>query len=192
MPSPAFESSSKRAPLHERLQPLCASAFRRYTAPQWRWHSSLNRPSADDAYRAVPSRDGRFVCPFEADLHTVCFHTPKLSLSSLPLPRAAELPLSAGELNFLNLSMQGSVMQPQTRWALRGSWGLRARHVGNWPVEAGLPDSYMHGLNRINFGRRPSCWQRWSNETHDAIEGADAARTEITDERSGEPGRGPP
>ena len=56
------------------------------------------------------------------------------------------MPLSEGEVNFLYWFMQGSIMQLETRWALREAWGLCPRHTAAWlMVEAAFRDEYLHG-----------------------------------------------
>ena len=69
---------------------------------------------------------------------------PEQSVASLP--RHGAWPLSAGEVNFLWWFMQGSIMHPETRKALRAAWGLCDRHGAAWlAIEATLRHCYFHG-----------------------------------------------
>lgn len=60
------------------------------------------------------------------------------------IPESA--PLSDGEVHFLWWFIQGSIMNPGTRWRLRRAWGLCARHAwGALAVEAAFREDYLHG-----------------------------------------------
>lgn len=57
-----------------------------------------------------------------------------------------EPPLSPGEVNFLWWFIQGSIMDVETRYKLRGAWGLCERHAMAWiAVEAAFRHCHFHG-----------------------------------------------
>jgi len=61
-------------------------------------------------------------------------------------PAIGEFKLSGGEIHYLYWYIQGGIMVPETRHALRRAWGFCERHA--WAallVEAGFRSSYMHG-----------------------------------------------
>lgn len=55
-------------------------------------------------------------------------------------------PLSDGEINFLWSFMDGSIMNPGTRWRLRYAWGMCQRHAFGWvSMEATFRRSLLMG-----------------------------------------------
>jgi hypothetical protein len=61
-------------------------------------------------------------------------------------PPSEEWQLSDGEVHFMWCFIQGSIMIPETRWALRRAWGLCARHAwGAILGEAAYRHGYLHG-----------------------------------------------
>jgi hypothetical protein len=54
--------------------------------------------------------------------------------------------LSPGEVHFLWWFIQGSIMEPETRWQLRLGWGMCQRHIlGALAAEAAFRHGYLHG-----------------------------------------------
>jgi hypothetical protein len=69
-------------------------------------------------------------------------HDELMRENNLVLP----LDLSNGEIYFLWWFIQGSIMNPETRWKLRHAWGLCERHAwGALSVEASFRHNYLHG-----------------------------------------------
>lgn len=57
-----------------------------------------------------------------------------------------QLPLSDGEIHFLWSFMDGSIMNPDTRWRLRHAWGMCPRHSAGWlSMEATFRAGYLIG-----------------------------------------------
>jgi hypothetical protein len=57
-----------------------------------------------------------------------------------------QLPLSGGEIHYLWWFIQGSIMNPDTRYKLRNAWGFCERHAwGAILAEASFRHGYMHG-----------------------------------------------
>lgn len=57
-----------------------------------------------------------------------------------------EWQMSDGEIHFLYWFIQGSIMNPDTRWRLRHAWGMCERHAwGALAVEAAFRHSFLHG-----------------------------------------------
>lgn len=55
-------------------------------------------------------------------------------------------PLSDGEIHYLWWFIQGSIMDPGTRWRLRRAWGLCERHAwGALAAEAAFRPNFLHG-----------------------------------------------
>lgn len=55
-------------------------------------------------------------------------------------------PLSGGEVHYLWWFIQGSIMNPSTRYQLRDAWGLCERHAwGAIQAETSFRHGYMHG-----------------------------------------------
>ena len=55
-------------------------------------------------------------------------------------------PLSDGEIHFLWSFMDGSIMNPGTRWRLRHAWGMCQRHSFGWlSMEATFRPSFLMG-----------------------------------------------
>jgi hypothetical protein len=55
-------------------------------------------------------------------------------------------PLSDGEIHFLWSFMDGSIMNPETRWRLRYGWGMCQRHAFGWvSMEATFRPSILMG-----------------------------------------------
>lgn len=66
----------------------------------------------------------------------------------LPISRAQGLELSPGEIDFLWWFIQGSIMEPSTRYRLRKAWGMCERHAWGWmAVEASFREGFLHGLS---------------------------------------------
>ncbi len=67
--------------------------------------------------------------------------------SGSPAPNEAGNPsLSEGEIHFLWYFIQGSIMEPPTRLALRRAWGMCPRHTfASLAVEAAFRHGFLHG-----------------------------------------------
>ena len=64
----------------------------------------------------------------------------------LSIPGEAAFQLSPGEIHYLYWHIQGSIMEPETRQALRKAWGFCERHA--WAamlVESAFRPSFLHG-----------------------------------------------
>lgn len=67
--------------------------------------------------------------------------------------------LSEGEIHYLWWFIQGSIMNPSTRWRLRKAWGFCERHAwGFILVEASFRHGWMHGPSILYLDLMERAW----------------------------------